>query len=359
MHRKTMTSLLMIFIFVTTLAFVPGTSGEETKITSPHQIKTDNQKINITIQALIDSAEPGTTIQLPSGTFQEILTITKPLSIRGNTTRQTVINPTSSPNGYAIHITAEGVTLGNLEIINQATGLYTTGMKISANHTTIEHCTFHDTPIGIALWSSQNTISDCVFYNCSDEGIVLLGAQNNPCTDNTITSSRFTNNCDGIELQYATFNHITTCHFTSNTHAGIDAIESDNNHNTFVNCTFTDNTAFGLYLAHSTQNLITHCSFSNDTLALIHSPENTLIKTQINNIHLLDDSSLILDQYNGTTNEKIVSKQSTFDIKTYTQEQTPVGEKSYTKRYQLILIMLLSYFKTLKTIADQLTQARM
>ena len=349
----------MIIIFLITLAFIPGTSGEETKITSPHQIQTDNQNIDITIQALIDSAEPGTTIQLPSGAFQEILTITKPLSIVGNTTRQTVINPTSSPNGYAIHITAEGVTLGNLEIINQATGLYTTGMKISADHTTIEHSTFHDTPIGIALWSSQNTISDCVFYNCSDEGIVLLGAQNNPCTDNTITSSRFTNNCDGIELQYATFNHITTCHFTSNTHAGIDAIESDNNHNTIATCTFTDNHAFGLYLADSTQNLITHCSFTTNTLALIHSPENTLIKTQIQHIRLLDDSSLILDQCNDSSGEKISSDHSSFEIRTNPQVQTLAGETTHTARYHLILVQLLSYLKTLKTFAEQLTKARM
>lgn len=359
MQWKTLTSLLTTFIFLTMLAFIPATSGEETKTPSSQQTQTDNQKLTITLQALIDSAEPGTSIQLPSGTIQEILSINKPLTIKGNTTEPTVLNTISAPNGYAIHITAEGVTLSNLEIINQATGLYTTGAKISADHTTIEHCTFHHTPIGIALWSSQNTISDCVFHNCSDEGIVLLGTPNNFCSNNTITTSLFTNNCDGIELQFATNNHITTCYFTSNTHAGIDAIESDNNHNTITHCTFTDNKAFGLYLARSTQNLISHCVFSNDTLALTHSPENKVFHSQLQHIQLLDESTLILDQYNDTVSETLITEQSSFKTGNAPQDQTINSEKIYTARYHLILIMLLSYLKTLRTFADQLTQARM
>jgi parallel beta-helix repeat protein len=348
----------MVFILIMTLPFIPGTYGAETKNTTTQSNQTDNQKTEFTIQTLLNNAEPGTTIHLPSGIFQEILTITKPLTIIGNTTDQTVLAPTSAPNGYALHITAEGVTLSNLQITNHATGLYTTGVKISASNCIITNCTFTNTPIGIALWSSQNQISHSLFDNCSDEGIVLLGTPTNPCSNNTITSSIFTNNCDGIELQYAPFNHITTCHFTSNTHAGIDAIESDNNHNTITHCTFTDNAAFGVYLARSTQNLITHCSFTTDTLTLIQSPENTLIKTQIHDIQLLEESSLILDQCNDTTVEKIISEHSSFEFRT-PQDHSYEGEKRGTARYHLILISLLSYLKTLKTFADQLTKARM
>jgi len=360
MHRKTRMRLLTSFILLSILIIAPNAFGESiTNTVSDDQISDNIDFVCSSLQDTIDQAEPGATIQLPSGTYTEVLTIDKPLHIRGEGTIQTVLNPTSPINGYAIQITAEGVTLSNLEIMNQATGLYTTGVKISASNTTIENCSFHDTPIGIAVWSVQNTISHCVFQGCDDEGIVLLGTPTLECTNNTITSCLFTENCDGIELQYATHNLIQSCCFIRNTHAGIDAIESDNNNNIISESTFTNNGAFGLYLARSAQNLITECSFSNDALTLVHATQNTLYKSQIKNIHLLDDSSLLINQCLDTTTENIISEQSTFEIRTNHSEQPPLEEKTHAARYHPILIYILSHLKALRTFYEQLSQERM
>ncbi len=322
MHRKTQMSLVISFILLITLIFAPNVYAELiTSSVSNQQISDNVHFVNISLQEMINDAAPGAILQLPAGTYTEVLTINKPLQIIGDETTRTVLSPTSPTNGYAIQITAEGVILSNLEIINHAEGLYTTGVKISASKTTIEDCLFHDTPIGIAIWSSQNTISQCIFQGCDDEGIVLLGTSSDACTNNTITSCVFSENCDGIELQYATHNQINSCSFIRNTHAGIDAIESNNNNNIISECTFTDNDAFGLYLARSSQNLITQCSFSDDALTLVHATQNTLEKSQIKNIHLLDESSLLLDQCFDTTTENIISEQSTFEIRTNHSEQ--------------------------------------
>jgi len=360
MHRKTQMSLVISFILLSTLIFAPNVYGELiTSSVSNQQISDNVHFVNTSLQEMINDAEPGASIQLPSGTYTEVLTINKPLQIIGDETTRTVLNPTSPTNGYAIQITAEGVILRNLEIINHAEGLYTTGVKISASHTTIEDCSFHDTPIGIAVWSSQNTISQCVFQGCDDEGIVLLGTSSVACTNNTITACIFSENCDGIELQYATHNQINSCSFIRNTHAGIDAIESNNDYNQIYQCTFTDNDAFGLYLARSSQNLITQCSFSDDALTLVHATQNILEKSQIKNINLLDESSLLLDQCLDATTENIISEQSTFEIRTNSSDQTFLEEKTHIPRYHSILIFILSRLKTLKTFYEQLSQARM
>lgn len=360
MARKTQMSFLTTLVLLSILAAAPEAFAEVSKISSSkQQLQIESHLENISLQEMIAHAEPGTTVQLPSGTFTEVLTINKPLQINGDQTTPTILNPTSSVNGYAVQITTEGVILRNLDIMNQAAGLYTTGLKITASHTIIEDCMFHDTPIGIALWSSQNMIAQCVFQGCNDEGIVLLGTSSIACSNNTITSCIFSENCDGIELQYATHNQINSCDFHRNIHAGIDAIESNNDHNIISDCTFTDNNAFGLYLARSAQNLITQCVFSDDALILVHATQNTLEKSQIKNIHLLDDSSLILDQCIDTTTENIISEQSTFEIRTTNPEQSLEPENTHIARYQQILIYILSHLKTVQTFYEQLSQARM
>jgi parallel beta-helix repeat protein len=355
MHRKTQKSLLTTLVLLSLLATTPYAFAEESKISSSSQQQIQNHTEDLSLQQRIDTAEAGATLQFPNGTYTEVLTINKPLHITGD---GTILNPTSSTNGYAIQITAEDVILSNLQISNQASGLYTTGVKISASNTTIQNCLFSDTPIGIAVWNSGNTISQCTFQRCTDEGIVLLGTEERTCGDNTIITCLFSENCDGIELQHASTNQIISCSFTKNTHAGIDAIESDNNNNIISDCIFTHNRAFGLYLARSNQNLITHCTFTDDVLTLVHAPQNRIEKSQIQHIHLLDDSSLLLDQCINTTTETIVADQSTYEIQPHNQAQKNI-EDTLLARYHQVLIYLLSHLKTFKTFIEQFSQARM
>ena len=350
-QRKTRQYLSIILILLIVFVTLPQTNATETKISSPSQ---NTQPL--TLQEQINAAAPYTTLYLPSGTYQEILTINKPLHLQGN---HTILQPTSQTNGYAIHILAENVHLSNLEIINQAPGLYTTAVKISAPHTIIQHCFLHDTPIGIAVWSSSNTITNTTFQHCQDEGIVLLGTEDDPCINNTITHCTFTQNCDGIELQHASHNTIASCTFTQNTHAGIDAIEADNNHNIISTCTFSENNAFGIYLAQGTQNLITHCSFNHDHLTLLQAPDNTLHQSQIDHITLIDDSSLILYQCHNITSDHITTDDSTFEIQTSNQGQYTINEEPLLARYHQVLIYLLAHLKTFKTFLEQLSNARM
>ncbi|MEM0467286.1 MAG: right-handed parallel beta-helix repeat-containing protein [Candidatus Thermoplasmatota archaeon] len=228
------------------------------------------------IQDAINYAPPGSTIYISSGIYNEALMITKPLTIIGENKDNTILASTSEKNSYALQVTANTVVINQLSITNQGTGLYATGIKITGSHTLLEHCSFYNTPIGIALWSSDNIIRSCSFQNCSDEGIALLGSNIQPVTNNQILNCVFINNCDGIELQHSFNTYISTCSFLMNTHAGIDCIGTGNSKITINQCIFTENPVFGIYLSGSSYCEIISCSFKQSNLKIIRS-FNTMI----------------------------------------------------------------------------------
>jgi parallel beta-helix repeat protein len=280
--------------------------------------KNDKSADYTSIQAAIESVQPGTTIYVKIGIYSEILDIKKQIKIIGEDKEQTIINPTTKENSYAILIAKEEVKLSELSITNQGSGLYTTGIKITAPRTIITQCNIYDTPVGIAIWSSQNTIQNCVFRGCQDEGIVLLGNPNHNCVENRIETSKFYGNCDGIELQYASYNFISNCIFYENSHAAIDAIGSDNNDNTISNCEFDNNDGFGIYLSKSTGNSIIKSSFIESPIVTRESTNNILQDCTLDSFEMVDHSCFFIDncefvadfkKENSEENDKISNEQ--------------------------------------------------
>ena len=239
----------------------------------------------LTINKAVSHAQPGDTIFIKQGSYEEIIRIDKPIHLIGEEKDNTNINPISDTNKYAIRLGATGATLRNLCITNDAPGLYTTAIRITAPGTTVDNCKIQSTPIGIALWSSYTTITNCTFQNCDDEGIVLLGSQRSPCHSNIIADCVFTNNCDGIELQHAPDNLIQNCVFDDNTHSGIDAIASENNNNSIISCTIINNHVHGIYLSASSNNSIMNCEFRDNKeghVVTTSSSFNTFIYPALN-----------------------------------------------------------------------------
>jgi len=359
-HKTRLSGLLATLLLISFIVTASGALAAPTHSSrADPQAATNNSDVNTSIQELINRALPNSTIVLPAGTYNEILTIQKPLHLKGQGATQTFISPTSPTNGYALRITAPGVIISNLDITNLGPGLYTTGVKISAASTTIQNCTFHDNPIGIAMWSPANIIVGCDFQGCDDEGVALLGTATTPCTNNTISSCTFSNNCDGIELQYAAHNLIEYCSFTQNTHAGIDAIGSSNNHNEISQCQFSANQGFGLYLAGSSDNLITQCSFSDDAITFAKASNNTLFKSQGTRIQLMEDSSLIIEQCSSINTSDIITEQSSFEIRSDKTDQLSVEKNTHPSSYHPLLLSLLSRYKSLTTLFEQLRHIRM
>jgi len=146
-------------------------------------------------------------------------------------------------------------------ITSQSDYTYETGIKIAEDGQVVKNKTFIDIPIGIAVWGSMATIENCTFINCSDEGIVFFKSSHN----NTVRNCVFYQCVDGIEMQSSSDNSFYNCDFIENSHAAIDAIHGANNDNSFWNCSFLDN-YMGIYSYDSYGNIYINCRFKGNII---------------------------------------------------------------------------------------------
>jgi len=269
-----------------------------------------------TIQEAINNASEGSTIFVKSGSYNEIVDIKKRINLIGEDRYNTIINPISEKNKYAIHLGAPGVKIKNFSITNGAPGIYTTGIRVSASETEIHDCDIYDTPVGIAIWTSNNVINNCVFWGCKDEGIALIGSIHSKCDFNKIKNCTFSKNCDGIELQYSSNNIITDCEFYENTHTGIDAITSSNENNTISNCKIYNNEVHGIYLSRSTNNLILDYTNSDNNEGNIRMNKDS----HNNEIKFSEEI-----EQNKSKTSQIPAEGS---VKTYTESDKEITKKS-------------------------------
>jgi hypothetical protein len=152
------------------------------------------------IQTAIEEVQPGVTIYVKIGVYNEILDIRKQICLVGEDRDNTLITPVSKENSYAVRIAAKGVEISGFGISNKGSGLYTTGIKITAAETTIRECNIFDTPVGIAIWSSDNRILNCNFWGLDLFFVVCFGTAG--LTQNSVYSQLF---CFFIDLLTSVF----------------------------------------------------------------------------------------------------------------------------------------------------------
>jgi parallel beta-helix repeat protein len=277
----------MLTMLMTSLVLPYSSQAIEINITNPIDdiITVDingNGKYK-SIQTAIDNENAGSKILVKIGTYTETIKIWKQIELTGEDNENTIISPASAENKCAITIKAENVKISRLNIENRGPGIYASAIQVTSSKAMISNCEIHDTPIGIAIWTSGNTIQDCHFHGCSDEGIAFLGSSESTCNNNKVINCVFENNCDGIELQHSSGNLIENCDFYHNTHDGIDAIKTGNNNNIISNCRIQDNNVHGIYLSGSHGNKIINCQISGnheeDICISQDSKDNEIINT--------------------------------------------------------------------------------
>jgi len=284
---KITAGLLVIFLFLQlTVGISVGAVTIDSENEHYHIIVDQNGNGNYrTIQEAINNAEPGSVIFVKNGIYREIIDIQKQISLIGEEKSSTLINPISEKNKYAVRLGAPGVILKNFGIKNGAPGLYSNCVRITDSNIEVKECNIYETPIGIAIWTSDNIIDSCNFWGCTDEGIALLGTSYSDCNRNTISNCVFRENNDGIELQYSSKNTIENCDFFDNSHAGIDAIYSSNDENIISDCNIYNNDAQGIYLSSSSDNQIIDCSIYNN------DDGNIIIRGESENNQVISDDN--------------------------------------------------------------------
>jgi len=314
-RRKKITTLLLI-----TFIFLELTITAHAKTQNTIIVDKNGNGDYTTIQSAIDNAHQGSTILVKKGTYPEILNIQKQLTLLGEDKTETYINPISKENKYAVRLGAPEAVLEGFTVSNGAPGLYSNAIRITSTGVKIANCNIIDTPVGIAVFTSDNAIENCVFKGCKDEGIALLGSQYTECDNNQILNCIFYENCDGIELQYSSNNKISNCEIYDNTHTGIDAISQSNDKNTISNCKIYKNKVHGIYLSASSDNQILDCELSennNGNVKINGDSENNIIEPEPK-----EDNKII-------QNNKITQNIKSINVEPNKKEE----EKSFLTRF--------------------------
>jgi nitrous oxidase accessory protein len=207
------------------------TAQAETHVVAPTQ----------SIQAAINAAQPGDTIQVQAGTYNENLTLNKSLTLIG--LNKPVVRGTGK--GSTIIVTADNCTMQSFIIEHCGSDLQQedSGLLLKSNRNRIADNELRDILYGIYLLKSEgntierNTIRGRAELEMGDRGagLHLWNSANNTLTDNTITEAR-----DGLYIQNSPGNLVARNRVTQ-TRYGLHYMSSDDNK--FADNIFSDNIA--------------------------------------------------------------------------------------------------------------------
>jgi nitrous oxidase accessory protein len=220
-------NVLIVFLIV----FLSLNSQAETLTVAPTQ----------SIQAAINAAQPGDTIQVQAGTYNENLTLNKSLTLIG--INKPIVRGTGKDS--AIIVTADNCTIKGFVIEHCGHDLQQedSGLLLKSNHNRIEDNELRDILYGIYLLKSEGNTIERNFIRGRPEletgdrgaGLHLWNSPNNTLADNTITEAR-----DGMYIQSSPGNFITHNRVTKLRY-GLHFMNSDDNK--FEDNIFSDNIA--------------------------------------------------------------------------------------------------------------------
>lgn len=227
-----------------------------------------------TIQAAINAAHTGDTIQVDAGTYPENVRVNATVTIIGKAPTTTIVD--GGENDMVFNIQADNVELNNLTIRNG--GRRYSGVTIyDPCHTlTIRNTRIINNAVGVVISGDSITsvddvtIEDSIFINNQMYGIDVKYSSNTIIRDNEISDGAY-----GIELSDSSSSHVinNTVYGTS---YGI-YVPYSNNNNISTN-TLTSN-SWNIYLTYSNSNIVGHNEVSGGTVAiqLMCSESNSIL----------------------------------------------------------------------------------
>jgi len=178
------------------------------------------------IQAAIDSASQGDTIEVNTGTYSEQLVIDKPIRLVGVDTGGGKPIVDSGDSGSAITISADGVYLEGFQAYTSSGWGSDAGILVKSNGSTIkDNIASSNGNDGILLvWSTNNTLDGNTANDNQNNGISLEESSNNTLQGNEASYNRY-----GFRLEMSTGNTVKENTVVGNKFEGFYLDESHRN----------------------------------------------------------------------------------------------------------------------------------
>jgi parallel beta-helix repeat protein len=233
-----------------------------------------------TIQAGIDAASSGDTVEVAPGTYYENITMKSGVMIQGaGAGDDPSIHSIIDGGGTGSVVTASGVgseaTLDGFTITNGG-GTIGGGMHNESSSPTVSNCTFSGNSAdyyggGMHNESSSPTVTNCAFSGNSAD--YYGGGMSNSSSSPTVTNCTFsgnsaTYNSGGMSNWGSSSPTVTNCTFSGNSADFGGGMYNDSSSPTVSNCTFSGNSAgqqgSGMY-NNTSSPTVTNCTFSGNS----------------------------------------------------------------------------------------------
>lgn len=240
--RKKLAFVLILFMLLSSFPYLRFSPVGVVNSTNDYPVHNIDTGLNYTtIQAAIDAPETknGHTLFVESGTYYEHVTVTKSLSLIGQSANTTIIDAFFVES--AVHIMADNVRFEGFTVTHGGENFPNGGILLQlSTNCTISHNIAIDNKMGILLISSNgNSISDNVVSN-NIHGVELYGYSNK----NVLESNNISDNNAGILLSQSSGNMIKSNAISRN-NFGIE-IGGASNDNMISGNTVSDAGAVGI-----------------------------------------------------------------------------------------------------------------